>query len=272
MLVIFSLTLLALGLAQFAPVDAHADSEGWVNVGGRFLKFYSTPKTFDEANAVCAGFGGLVVYDDHPSVNKYLALRGGLQWIGGTDNGHEGKWTWTNGNPMPKGHWYPGEPNNCCGGQNCAVVNFQKPGLWDDVNCGSKKPFHCQIHRIGYVYGVRRRVMKVHPEKKNWQDAAATCHAEGGELVKVNNPEVSSWLARQDPKLGHLWVGARDEGHEGKFTWSDGQPADLAKWSPGEPNNCCGGQNCAVVNWKQPGIWDDQGCQLLNPFVCQIVF
>merc|ERR1712137_455644 len=188
--------------------------------------------TFAEAKAVCAGFGGLVVYDDHPSVNKHLAQKGGKQWIGGTDEGHEGKWTWTNGVPMPKGRWWPGEPNNCCGGQNCAVVNFGKPGFWDDQSCNLKRPFHCQVHRIGYVYGVASRVFKVHPEKKNWKDAAAICHAEGGELVKVDDPKVSSWLAKQDPKLGHLWVGARDEGHEGKFTWSDGQAANLAKWAP----------------------------------------
>jgi len=268
MSLIFCLMLVVLGSTS---VHGNAGSDGWVLVGGRYLKYFATGMNFQEANAVCGKLGGVIVYDNNPAIGGYLARKGNLQWIGATDAGHEGKWTWTNGASVVKGKWKKGEPNNCCGGQNCAVTNFRKPGDWDDQGCATKLPFHCQVIRPGYAYGVARRGFKVHAEKMSWGDAAKTCHQEGGELVKVNHPAVNAWLAKQDPKLGVLWIGATDQGHEGKFTFSDGRPAPTVYWSPGEPNNCCGGQNCALVNWKIPGKWDDQGCHVKHSFVCQLM-
>ena len=65
-----SLALVALMVASASA----ADTQGWTNVGGRFLKFFAEPKTFSQAKAVCDGVGGLLVFDDHPSVSRYLAL------------------------------------------------------------------------------------------------------------------------------------------------------------------------------------------------------
>ena len=73
------------------------------------------------------------------------AIVGKLQWIGATDQGHEGKWTWTNGVAVAKSHWYPGEPNDKAGGQNCALINWWKSGFWADETCTTKHPFHCQV-------------------------------------------------------------------------------------------------------------------------------
>ena len=59
------------------------------------------------------------------------------------------------------------------------------------------------------------------------------------------------------------------QGHEGKFTWANGDEAPKQYWSARQPDNYGGKQNCAVVNYLQPGKWDDQGCHALHPFVCQ---
>jgi len=272
---------LALALAvSLSPIaEANTDTQGWVHVGGRYLKFYATPMNWADAQATCRSVGGLVVYDDNAAVNAYLARNGKLQWIGANDRGHEGKWTLTSWSKLAPGaspHWYPGEPNNCCGGQNCAVVNFKKPGLWDDQECWRKRPFHCQVHRLGYQYvaSIGRRVLKVHPEKKTWAAAQSVCHAEGGQLVIVNSKATNDWLAKQT--LNNIWIGATDNGHEGKWTTPDGSLASKDFWYKGEPNNCCGGQNCAVVNFLSgkyggKGTWDDQGCGIARSFVCEIM-
>ena len=60
-------------LALFAVSASAVDSQGWINVGGRFLKFFAEPKTFAEADGVCTGLGGLIVYDDHPTITAFLA-------------------------------------------------------------------------------------------------------------------------------------------------------------------------------------------------------
>ena len=57
--------------------------------------------------------------------------------------------------------------------------------------------------------------------------------------------------------------------HEGKFTWSDGKSVTTAFWQKGQPDNYGGNQDCAVVNYVKPGLWDDQTCDLKNAFVCK---
>jgi len=268
---IVCLVLVALG---FTSVHGNTGSGGWVKVGGRFLRYFAAERNFKDASAVCDKLGGVIVYPDNPAVASYLERKGGVQWIGATDNGHEGKWTWTNGASIAKTNWHKGEPNNggvariFGGKQNCAVANYVK-GTWDDQQCTRKRPFHCQVIRPGYKYGAGRG-LKVHNKKMSWREAAKTCHLEGAELVKVDNAEVNAWLAKQDSKLGRLWIGASDQGHEGKFTLSDGLPAPKDFWYPKEPNNGGGNQNCAVVNFEIPGKWDDQNCNVKNAFVCQI--
>merc|ERR1739848_195465 len=122
---------LALVALMVASASA-ADSQGWTKVGNRFLKYFA-PATFKDAITICSQNGGVLVEDDHPAITSYLKHSKTLQWIGATDAGHEGKWTWTRGGSVGKGKWYPREPNNCCGGQNCAVTNFAAPGSgrWD---------------------------------------------------------------------------------------------------------------------------------------------
>ena len=54
--------------------------DGWVPAGGRYLKFFDTPKSFADAWATCEGIAGLglgagghIAYDDHPAVNQHIA-------------------------------------------------------------------------------------------------------------------------------------------------------------------------------------------------------
>lgn len=67
---------------------------------------------------------------------------------------------------------------------------------------------HTQVHQVGYAYTALGRAMKVHTEKKSWQEAATACNKEGGELVVVDHPSVNAWLARQGTK--NMWIGATD--------------------------------------------------------------
>jgi len=263
--------LRCLSLILVLSACASADA-GWVKVGGRYLKFYDTPMSFADASSTCTKEGGVIAYDDQPLVSKYIAASAKSQWIGATDAGHEGKWTWTNGAAVRKSesHWHPGEPNGGAS-QNCAYSNFRKPGLWDDGHCTFKFPFHCQVHKPGFAYGVAGSVFKLHKEKKTWDEAVKTCRAEGAKLVIDDNKSINDWLAKIDMKLGVIWIGATDNGHEGTYNWANGKTALKDFWYPGEPNNK-GGQDCAAVNFREPGKWDDVNCGEKLPFVCQITF
>ena len=59
------------------------------------------------------------------------------------------------------------------------------------------------------------------------------------------------------------WLGASDDGNEGSFTWRDGpetgQALTYTNWNPGEPNNCCGGENYLQTNFGVTMGWNDHG-------------
>ncbi len=55
-------------------------------------------------------------------------------WIGYTDAGHEGSWTWDSGESASYMNWTPGEPNNAGGAEHYAhILNVaSNPGSWND--------------------------------------------------------------------------------------------------------------------------------------------
>jgi hypothetical protein len=60
-------------------------------------------------------------------------------WIGLTDAGHEGTFTWVSGEPVTYTNWLPGQPDNAYGDENYAHMmrtgnGFGHPGgLWNDL-------------------------------------------------------------------------------------------------------------------------------------------
>jgi len=266
-----------LGLTALLSSTDRALSEDFVSVGGSFLTFYAKAMTFPDAVATCAKIGAHVVNDDDPLVHAYLTKNGKLQWIGATDEGHEGDWKWINsGASVGASHWYPDEPNNLDGIQHCVVINFgykniNNNGLWDDQPCNLLRPFHCQTDWIK----VGNKFFKFYEEKKTYAAAARTCIQVGGHIAYDDNPLVHAHLV----KNGRLqWIGATDQGHEGEWQWmNSGASVGAGHWYQYEPNNFEGNQNCAVINYAvgKPdglpnGLWDDQQCDLERSFHCQV--
>jgi len=61
-------------------------------------------------------------------------------WIGATDLNREGSWYWTHSlEPMDFSDWYPGEPNNQHGAENCAMIYGKAVAswmyFWNDYHC-----------------------------------------------------------------------------------------------------------------------------------------
>ena len=58
-----------------------------------------------------------------------------------------------------------------------------------------------------------------------------------------------------------FWIGLTDAAKEGVHTWVNGEPAGYRNWAPGEPNNCCGGENyVAMYGLANAAIggWNDE--------------
>ena len=80
--------------------------------------------------------GHLVAINDEFEQEWLVQVFGGnkLYWIGLSDAETEGQWQWSNGDPLSYTNWYPGEPNNrwSCG-EDYAVMNWKRPGCWNDL-------------------------------------------------------------------------------------------------------------------------------------------
>jgi hypothetical protein len=94
-----------------------------------------------------------------------------LTFIGGSDSGNEGTWSWrgtgqiadgfqfwqgtsaATGGSAPNGrfaNWSDTEPNDTDGDEDCAVFsvlgnNNRAPGNWDDRDCDALQPFVCEV-------------------------------------------------------------------------------------------------------------------------------
>merc|ERR1711973_23575 len=65
-------------------------------------------------------------------------------WIGATDLNREGSWYWTHSlEPMDFSDWYPDEPNNQHGAENCAMIYGKAVSpwmyFWNDYICTTSK-------------------------------------------------------------------------------------------------------------------------------------
>ncbi|CAH1775812.1 unnamed protein product [Owenia fusiformis] len=106
-----------------------------------------------------------------------------------------------------------------------------------------------------------------------WGEARSACQKRQGDLASAGTVSTRDFLtgvvtgSRFNDR--NFWFGATDEENEGVWVWSDGTPWDnsIANWSPGQPDNWQGQENCAHLNGD--GQWNDQPCWNELHYVCQ---
>lgn len=137
------------GAASAAPIQWTVASGG----NGHWYEFIDSNvdwnAAFAAANAATfMGMQGYLATATSAGENRFIAATvagSNLAWLGGSDDGSEGVWTWRNGpeagqqfydtptaNSLMFTNWNPGEPNNCCGGENFLHVNFGVALGWND--------------------------------------------------------------------------------------------------------------------------------------------
>lgn len=122
-----------------------------ISHSGHDYLFVSTPKTWSEAQTYCGIYnnnGGyhLVTVNNSTEENFLDANEAsrGLNnwWIGYSDAGIEGLWTWSSGTSS-HANWSSGQPDNL-GNEDCAVDRFGGSNYWNDEPCTSTHAFICE--------------------------------------------------------------------------------------------------------------------------------
>jgi len=68
--------------------------------------------------------------------------------------------------------------------------------------------------------------------------------------------------------LDDYWSSGNDLQVEGVWRWlSSGELVTLDTWTPGEPNNENGAENCMELN---RGYWNDDKCDKEQFYICEI--
>lgn len=134
--------------------------ERWHKIGDRCFRLSDTKHSFEACQRdVCGPAGGALACvreeearwlseqffdwtleageDEDTSPHDMFAA-----WIGFSDAGSEGSWTWMTGCGSKETNWLPGEPNNYCGGEDCAAMTR---GGWVDLSCRVSVPCLCEF-------------------------------------------------------------------------------------------------------------------------------
>lgn len=107
----------------------------------------------------------------------------------------------------------------------------------------------------------------VTPAKMSWTASEALAVKLGGHLASISSARENQFLVETMLPLKGLttnpaWMGLFDQGAEGIFSWTSGEPVTYTNWQPGEPG---GGttENYTALNWMKayngtaPDKWVD---------------
>ncbi|XP_029941423.1 macrophage mannose receptor 1-like [Salarias fasciatus] len=196
-------------------------------------------------------------------------------------------YSWSDGTPLSHTNWADGEPNNHEGREECVEMVSSPSGTyswWNDLNCDAHQDWICKI-----VKGKEPVEPRVAPtplpalecgsnpgwrkyngicyyyndtDMVDFHTAVLRCYAEKALLVSILNQHEQAYVNRMvgTGKVSAAWIGLRKFGvASGQYLWVDNSPVSYTHWSPGEPNNANGEEQCVQMNRHQGG-WNDVNC------------
>ena len=106
-------------------------------------------------------------------------------------------------------------------------------------------------------------------EELSWHDASAACLAKGLQLASVQSAAENDLLVTASAG-NEVWIGGTDAFSEGTWVWSPSNtPLSYTNWHSGNPDNRDGHQDCLMLNYGNPGEWDDRICTGERKYVCE---
>ena len=252
-----------------ATTQALAPGDYWVGlsdleVEGTFAWWDGQPESYENWNGGepndwgasgedCAGVYGNGKWNDWPCTHQLGAVCEEL-CAPGTDVDQDGADACDSDCDDGDSALSPAAVDVCGDGldQDCSGVADDAPG------CGVCTELWRGAHR--YL---------VCEEAAPWAEARALCQAEGADLVILDGGGEAQWLDEASGAIvvGSRWIGLTDLAAEGDFVWWDGSALTYDAWSPNEPNDGGGAEDCA--EWLPTGLFNDIPCSVARPAICE---
>jgi hypothetical protein len=118
--------------------------------GGHEYLFCDGQESWADAKAQCASQGkSLLTINDAEEEAWVQGIASALStqkwWMGFNDRASEGTFVWGSGEPVTYTNWYPGEPNDAGGDEDCGQLNRFYPELgWNDEPCSLHLRYICE--------------------------------------------------------------------------------------------------------------------------------
>ncbi|XP_015231842.1 PREDICTED: macrophage mannose receptor 1-like [Cyprinodon variegatus] len=250
---------------------------------------WSQKKSWGTAYEDCISRGANLVSIHNQEEEEFLSLytKGSTKWIGLKHNPIEGGYSWSDGTPLSHTNWGYGEPNNHEGREECVEMVSSTNGTfswWNDLNCDAHQDWICMITKgktpvippappspvpapeCGSNPGWRKNgdICYYYNDTDivDFHTAMMRCYAEKAQLVSILSKDEQAYVNSMvgTGEIAAAWIGLRMFGiASGQYMWVDSSPLTYTHWSPGEPNNANGEEQCVQMNRNQGG-WNDANC------------
>ncbi len=257
--------------------SALATTQQALSTNGSAYVFVTEVKTWSEAQRHCQdlgpGFNLVTINDSQEELlleEEQKALNTNRWWIGYNDQASEGQFSWVSGESTNYKNWVPGEPNNFWGNEDCTVDGWDNTGRWNDYDCNNKHAFICERPPRVVTRGNSTYVFVT--AVQDWNSAQLHCQNLGPDynLVTVNNALEEEFLGQVQLQYEKAawWIGHNDRASEGQFSWVSRSSPTYHNYSPDEPNDRQGNEDC-THDGHLNGLWNDANCADAKYFICE---
>ncbi|KAJ0062909.1 hypothetical protein NL108_008197, partial [Boleophthalmus pectinirostris] len=120
----------------------------WFFVNGSFYLRDTPELSWMESRQYCQERGADLIIINSDEEQDFAQTLRKLFWIGLSDREEEGVWRWVDSSQLTKSFWFSDEPNNFNNDEDCVevmMINDAPLNSWNDVSCGTKRTFICEM-------------------------------------------------------------------------------------------------------------------------------
>ena len=259
---------------------------------GDCYTFYSSPKTWNEAEKTCQSRGGnlVSVKDSFEEAFLYNFISrkatffwNGLRTVDGTRIFH-----WSDNAPLYYSNWKnfvevsPGSPH-------CVAANTFEELQWSTRDCNARLPFVCKRSNATYPVhdditaacptgessyvdigdGFCYHIGRSNNDRYQWGSASRYCFTKGMEMISVSSEHQTKLLMAYLWKYPYdFWLGLIRTFDKKSFMWVDKSPLSYTNWAPREPKTYSTGEDCVSFSTSD-SKWSVEGCGQWRGSICR---